>query len=156
MEAIEKIKMILSLKIKKYFWTVFGIMGIVMFWAGIWDGVGYLPYLNIPWVSLLVGLGIILFSKVIFKQVDPFGEEGEMTKISNALHQVHQHPLKQEFTIHYFDKIKKKYLQVSAEKLDRIEKETFLVLKQADREFFIPFNRIKEIWHQGKPWEMEK
>ncbi|HLD72214.1 MAG TPA: hypothetical protein VJA23_01375 [Candidatus Nanoarchaeia archaeon] len=142
-------------KLKKYFWSLFGVLGIVFFWAGIWDGVGGLPYISIPWVSLLVGLAIILFSGLIFKQIDPFGGE-EITKISDALHQVHLHPLKQEFTIHYYDKIKKKNILVSAEKLDRIEKETFLVLKQADREFFIPFNRVKEIWHQGKPWEMEK
>lgn len=142
-------------KLKKYFWSLFGVLGIVFFWAGIWDGVGGLPYISIPWVSLLVGLAIILFSGLIFKQIDPFGGE-EITKISDALHQVHQHPLKQEFTIHYYDKIKKKNIQVSAEKLDRIEKETFLVLKQADKELFIPFSRVKEIWHQGKPWEMEK
>lgn len=142
-------------KLKKYFWSLFGVLGIVFFWAGIWDGVGGLPYISIPWISLLLGLAIILFSGLIFKQVDPFGQEEE-SKIAAALHQVHAHPLKQEFTIHYYDKIKKKNVQISAEKLDKIEKETFLVLKQPDREVFIPFHRVKEIWHQGKPWEFEK
>ena len=45
-------------KIKQYFWFMFGIIGVVLFWAGVWEGIGGLPYLENPLISLIAGLGL--------------------------------------------------------------------------------------------------
>ena len=62
-------------KLSRYFWAVLGVIGIVMFWAGTWDGLGSLPYLQNPLISFFVGLLILLVSGLIFKEFDPLGKK---------------------------------------------------------------------------------
>ena len=47
--------------VKKYFWSLFGVVGIVSFWAGIWEGIAGLPYIVNPLISLIVGITLLLF-----------------------------------------------------------------------------------------------
>ena len=61
--------------IKHYFWAIFGVIGIVLFWAGLWDGVGYLWYLSHPLVSLAAGIIILASSGLLLKEFDPLKEE---------------------------------------------------------------------------------
>lgn len=137
--------------IRGYFWGLFGVLGIVLFWAGIWDGIGGLPYISTPWISLAVGLALLSFSGLILKEFNPLS--GMEKSANTVLHKVHRHPRKHEFHIKYFDKIKKEYILIKGDKLRGIEKETFLVLKEENgREIFIPMHRITEVLHQGKSY----
>jgi len=136
-------------KMSRYFWAILGVLGVVLFWAGTWDGLGSLPYLQNPLISLVVGLLILVLSGLIFKEFDPLGKK-DSGKILTA-HKIHRHPEKHLFNVKYFDKIKKTHLLISAAKLKHIEKETFLVFKHEGKEFFLPIHRVKEILHQNKP-----
>ncbi len=140
--------MISTTQFKSYFWYVFGIMGIVFFWTGIWDGIGNLGPLKNPLVSLLVGLAMLTLSGFIFKDSELFGV-GEKTA-GTILRQVHHHPHKEEFHIKYLDKIKGTHLLLEAGKLKSIEKEFLVFLDKEDKEIFIPIHRVMEVLHKGK------
>lgn len=133
--------------IKKYFWYLFGIMGIVFFWTGTWDGLGNLGPLANPLVSLLVGVVLLSLSGVIFKDANPLWEIEKPVKAEAK--KVHRHPQKHEFHFKYEDRLKNKELLVHAQKLQRIEKE-FLVFLDQGKEVFVPLHRVTEILHNGK------
>ncbi|MBU0470360.1 MAG: DUF504 domain-containing protein [Nanoarchaeota archaeon] len=135
-------------KIKKYFWYLFGVMGVVFFWAGVWDGIGTLSYLQNPLISLIVGLVMLSLSGLIFKGTSPFWEKGD--PVGAVLHKVHTHPKKHEFHIKYYDKIKKKLILLEAKKIKNIEKDTLVFLEKGKKEVFIPFHRVEEILHKNK------
>ncbi|MBR9683786.1 DUF504 domain-containing protein [Candidatus Woesearchaeota archaeon] len=137
-------------KIKRYFWNAFGVMGMVLFWAGIWDGLGNLGFLVNPVFSLITGVSILFFASLIFKKVDFFKKTKK--SIGELLDAVHHHKNKSEFTIKYHDKIKKKHHLLSAARIKKIEK-SFLILKEKNKEIFIPMHRIKEILYKGKVWK---
>jgi len=134
--------------LKKYFWFVFGIMGVVFFWVGIWDGIGSLPYLSNPPISLAVGLLMFSVSKLIFKDADIFGGE-EKKEVQKIIQKVRRHPKKHEFHIKYEDKIKNKEVILKFSKLDDVEKE-FLVFLEKGKEIFVPLHRVTEITHKKK------
>ena len=140
--------MISATQLKSYCWYVFGIMGIVFFWTGVWDGIGNLGPLQNPLVSLLIGLAMLTLSGFIFKSSELFGT-GEKS-VETILKQVHQHPRKEEFHIKYSDKIKRTHLLMEASKLKGIEKEFLVFLDKEDKEIFIPFHRVMEVLHKGK------
>jgi uncharacterized protein (UPF0248 family) len=123
-------------------------MGVVFFWTGVWDGIGNLGPLKNPLVSLLVGLAMLTLSGFIFKDSKLFGA-GEKS-VETILHQVHQHPHKEEFNIKYMDKIKGTHILFGAGKLKNIEKEFLVFLDEGGKEIFIPFHRVMEIFHKGK------
>ena len=141
-------------KLSRYFWAILGVLGIVLFWAGTWDGIGSLPYISNPLISLIVGLSILILSGLIFKEFDPLGKKDSGKVL--AMHKVHHHPMKHQFHIKYFDKIKKSHVLINATKLKKIEKEAFLVFKHEGQEFFLPMHRIKEILHKNVPWDHSK
>jgi len=136
------------LKVKKYFWSLFGVIGVVCFWAGIWDGIGTLPYLENPLISLAFGLIILISSGLIFKELG--GEMSEMERsVYKAVSNVYNHKRKHEFHLLYYDKIKKKHITFRGDQLKNIEK-SFLVLHHPKKEIFVPIDRVKEIKHHGK------
>ena len=139
-------------KLKRYFWNVMGVAGVVFFWTGVWDGIGNLGYLVNPLVSLLAGTLILVASSLVFKKIS-----WKKTKksILSLIHEVHKHPKKHEFHIKYYDKTKKKHIVFPANELKKIEK-SFLVLKKKEKEFFVPAHRVVEIMHKGKPWKGKK
>ncbi|MBW2965082.1 DUF504 domain-containing protein [Candidatus Woesearchaeota archaeon] len=132
---------------KHFLWSLFGAVGIILFWKGIWEGVGGLPLLESGWVSLFVGLVILTFSGIIFREFDPLG--GVEKGVMKILHSVHEHPQKHEFTIHYYDKIKKKNVEVSAKDIKRIEK-NMLCIHEKDGEKFIPIHRVMAVHRKGE------
>lgn len=134
-------------QLKQYFIYFIGIAGVVFFWAGVWDGIGYLPYLKNPLLSIAIGVSMLSASRYIFRKNDP-ARQAER-QLQAVLQKVHAHEHKKEFHILYHDKIRRKELQVPASGLIRLEKE-FLVLLDKGRESFIPFHRITEIKHQGR------
>lgn len=138
-----------SHKLKRYFWNVLGVIGVVFFWAGIWDGLGNLGYLVNPWASLITGALLLLVSTLVFKKISL-----KMTEmpILSLIYRVHKHPKKHEFHIKYYDKLKRKHFIFPASEIKRIEK-SFLILKKKQKEFFIPVHRVAGILHKGKLWE---
>lgn len=135
-------------QLKNYFWYLFGIMGIVFFWTGVWDGLGNLGPLGNPVISLVVGVIMLTLSGFIFKGSEMFGE-GETT-IESVLKKVHHHPRKEEFHIKYLDKVKGSHFIFGAGDLKNIEKEFLVFLDKEGKEVFVPFHRVMEVLHQGK------
>jgi len=146
--------MIRIYQLKRYFWSIFGVLGVVLFWAGVWDGIGYLPWFHNPLVCLLVGFVILGASGILFKEFDPLGMS-EKKKIL-SLHHVYSHPQRHQFSIKYYDHIKRSNITISAKKLRKIENEAFLNIEEAGKEVFIPIHRIKEIFRNGKKWTLSK
>lgn len=133
--------------IKKYFWSLFGIIGVVFFWVGIWDGIGSLPYIEVWWVSILAGLVMIAFSGLFLKENSLFGGKGD--QLHNLLHNIQGHPEKHLFEIRFHDKIKNKEMSLSGKHLKHFEK-GFIVYISNGKERFIPAHRVIEIKHNGK------
>lgn len=132
--------------LKEYFWYIFGVIGVVFFWIGVWDGVGYLPYLENPWLSLVLGFTLLTVQAVVFRKTNPLW--GEAKKVKQILHGVHTHPEKHTFHIKYTDHVRRHELKFSAKKIKSIEKD-FLILVDRGQEWFIPFHRVTEILHNG-------
>lgn len=133
-------------KLQKYVWYFLGVLGVVFFWVGVWDGIGNLGPLKNPWISLALGLVMLILSKVFFRETDPAEEAQQAAK--NSLLEVHTHPQRHEFQIKYHDKIQQQHRLVPVEKLHKIEK-GFLVFLQEGRESFVPIHRVAEIHRQG-------
>ena len=53
---------------KRYFWFIFGFLGVTFFWVGLYDGSNRLPYLKLWWVSLLIGLAMFVFSGFFLRE----------------------------------------------------------------------------------------
>ena len=133
--------------LKQYFWYIFGVMGVVFFWSGTWDGLGNLGPLENSIVSFMVGAILLSLSGLIFKDANPLWEPEKAVKTEAK--KVHRHPLKREFHFKYQDHEKNKELLIHAGKLKRIEKE-FLVFLDQGKEVFVPLHRVTEILHKGK------
>jgi uncharacterized protein (UPF0248 family) len=137
---------------KHFLWSIFGAAGIILFWKGIWEGVGSLPLLENAWVSLFVGLVVLTFSGIIFREFDPLGgiEKGTL----KIMHHIHSHPEKHKFFFKYFDRIKKKEISVNAKHIRHVEKNMIAIHHQG-RELFIPLHRIRSVHKNGKSvWRM--
>ncbi|MBI4896440.1 MAG: DUF504 domain-containing protein [Candidatus Aenigmarchaeota archaeon] len=121
--------------------------GIIIFWKGIWEGIGSLPIIENPWVDIFIGLVILTFTQAIFKEFDPLGglEKGALKVIDS----VHHHPEKDKFVIRYYDSIQKKEVEFSAKDLRHIEKNT-LTVHENGREIFIPIHRVRSIHKNGR------
>lgn len=138
---------------KRYFWYALGVLGVLLFWAGFWDGVASLPYLENPFLSLAVGILLLSLSKKIFKEADFFSSSREEIMIPATVKKVLSHPQKNEFQFKYNDTLKNKEQIMHARNLKRVEK-GFLVFLDKGREVFIPLHRISSVTHKGKVhWE---
>lgn len=136
-----------SEQIRKYCWYFVGIIGVVFFWTGVWDGVGSLPFLENPLISLVVGMVMLSISGFITTETDQLKKAEQA--LHHLLHRVKSHPHKEEFSIRYVDKVRKKHLLIRADSLWDIEK-GFLVHHQGARELFIPLHRVTGVLHKGK------
>ena len=131
---------------------MFGAVGVIAFWAGIWEGIAGMPYLENPWISLVVGLTMLSFSGLIFQQFDPL--EMIAKRVSDILYKVQIHPQKHEFLIKYHDKIKKKHVLLKAKELKGIDN-GFLIFIHGKEEVFVPIHRVTEILHNSKTfWKL--
>jgi hypothetical protein len=134
--------------LKHYVWSIIGLLGIVLFWAGLWDGVGNLWVLVNPVISLIVGIIILASSGLILKEFDPLKDDEIKTSVE--LQKVHKHPQKHEFHIKFHDRIKKKDVLLEAKHLKQIEKGFLVFAQKEGKELFVPIHRVKEIMHKGK------
>ena len=134
-------------QLKKYFWSLFSIIGVVLFWIGVWEGIGGLPYISNPFISLGVGLLMFTLSGVIFKEFNPLQSVEKSAQA--VLQTLSVHPQKHEFHIKYKDKIKNKEFKFKADKFKKLEKD-FLVFLENGKEIFIPVHRVTEVLHKNK------
>ncbi len=132
---------------KHFFWALLGGTGVIMFWKGIWEGIGSLPIIENVWVSLFVGLAILTFTGLVFREFDPMGglEQGAM----RIMHELHHHPEKHKFKIRYYDSIKKKEMEINAIDLRHLEK-NMLTVHEKGREIFIPIHRVRSVHKDGE------
>ncbi|MBI4151405.1 hypothetical protein HY496_00400 [Candidatus Woesearchaeota archaeon] len=148
-------------EIRQYFWKLFGVLGVVLFWAGLWDGVGSLPYISNPFVSLVLGVILFTLSGVLFKDTSPLWTSP--STVHKILKDVHQHPFKHEFHIRYEDKLKGKDFLIGAQWFKKVEKGFLIFHDPQNKEVFIPLSRVKEIlrgerthWKKGATEEKAK
>ncbi len=132
---------------KHFLLAMFTATGIILFWKGIWEGVGSLPFLENPWVSLFVGAAMLTLSGIIFSEFDPLG--GIERGIHKIIHHVNTHPKRHEFYIKYHDAVQKKERKIHAKNIIRIEKNIISYLERG-REVFIPIHRIRSVHRKGK------
>lgn len=142
---------------KHFLWSLLGAMGIILFWRGIWNGIDSLEgiqhwgWITHPSVSLFLGLSILTFSGLIFRD-DPLGgiEKGVM----DVLHKIQFHPEKKHISVTYHDKLTKKDVHIRAEDIKQIDKNMLLVHSEG-KESFVPIHRIKSIHKNNKViWRM--
>jgi uncharacterized protein (UPF0248 family) len=138
---------------KHFLVSMFVATGIILFWKGVWEGPGYLPILENPWVDLFIGALILTVSGMLFSsEYDPLGgiERGTL----KMLHSVHHHPKRHEFLIKYFDSIKKKVMNLEAKHIKHIEKNVIVVHKEG-KESFIPIHRVRSVHRKGETiWKL--
>ena len=134
--------------VKTYFWFFFYVIGGIFFWIGVWDGIGNLGYLVNPVISLLVGSGMLVIAKFLFKGTGSFfGIKGE---IHPVFYKVHHHEQKHKFHFKYHDKKQDKKILVPAATLKRIEENFLVFVDKTKKEVFVPVHRVKEILYEGK------
>ncbi|MFH1395912.1 MAG: RNA repair domain-containing protein [archaeon] len=136
---------------RHFLWSLLAAVGVIFVWKGLWEGLYEIPYLGDPWVALFVGLAMLTFSGIIFKEFDPLGSLEK--SINKKIRLVHTHPKRHEYQIRYYDKIKKKKVVIKVGEIKRIERGS-LILKDAKgkQEIFIPTHRITEVLHKGKTY----
>lgn len=136
--------------LRHYLFAAIGVVGIVLFWAGLWDGIGTLGPLHNPLVSLAAGIIILASSGLLLKEFDPLKEEER--KIHAEMLKIHHHPQKHEFYIKFHDRIKGKDVLHQAKHLKDIEKGFLIFVEKEGKELFVPIHRVKEILHKGKSY----
>jgi len=143
--------MVLREQDKHFLWSLYAVVGIIFIWKGLWDGIYEIPYLGNPWVALFVGLAMLTFSGIIFKEFDPLG--GLQKATDKVLHEVRNHPHQEEFTFIYQDNLGKKEVKIGGEKLKGIERGALIMKhKNQKKEIFIPVHRITEVKHKGQTY----
>ena len=142
--------MILREQDKHFLWSLFVAIGVIFVWKGLWEGLYEIPYLGDSWVALSLGLSMLTFSGLIFKEFDPLGNLDK--SIKKMLRIVVSHPHRQQFKLKYHDEHLKKDILINASEIASIEKQSIILKrgKGVKQEFFIPGHRVTEIVHQGK------
>lgn len=118
--------------------------GVILFWRGVWQIADEVPVLSNNYVSLFVGLVVLLFSGVIFEEFSAKENVYIATKYIRGL--LNKHPKKRhaEFSVLFHDKLHKKIRKFNLHDIEDIEKD-MIIIKFKNREFFIPGHRIKKI-----------
>ncbi len=134
---------------KHFVWSLFVAIGVILIWRGIWEGVYEIPHVN-AWTLLFLGLTMLTFSGLIFKEFDPLG--GIEKSTHKIIHFIHNHPQKQNFQIKYYDKLLKKQFSFAANEIQHIEKDSIIIKDKKNQELFIPFHRVTEIIEKRKTY----
>lgn len=137
---------------KRYLSALIVIMGIILFWRGLWDALYFIPIIENPFVSLFLGLLIMTLSGVIFQEFDPLRREVEKSiELLNEV--VSRKHAKDKYEVVYFDEILGRTRSVGHHLIKKME-HTFVVVEDKGKEFFIPVHRIRKIKQNNKViWE---
>ena len=139
---------------KHFLWSLWAGIGVIFVWKGLWEGLYEIPYLGNEWVALFVGLAILTFSGMIFREFDPLGSlEGSINKVMKT---VKTHSKDGTFIVKYYDKFQKKEIKLPARYISKLDKGTLIIEdKRNKEEIFIPTHRVTEVLRNGKTyWKM--
>lgn len=126
---------------------------VIFTWKGVWDGVYEIPLPegSHALVFLFLGLTLLTFSGLIFKEFDPLG--GFQKAVLTKLHQVHIHPQRKQFQLVYLDMVTKKEVTISGASILAIEKGALIISDaRHKREIFIPVSKVRKVLLNGKPY----
>ena len=136
---------------RHFLWSLYSAVAIIFIWKGLWEGIYEIPYFGDPFVFLFIGLAMLTFWGVIFREFDPLG--GLEKSIDKVLHLVYNHPHKEDFQIKYYDKSRKEHRSIGARNLKGFEKGALVLQHEHKRqEVFIPLHRVTEIMFKGKSY----
>jgi len=128
---------------KHFLLTLSYLTGVILLWRGIWEGIGQLPLMENPWVSLFIGLLILTLTGWIYTEFDFFSQRAK--QMLNVLtHALHDTKRGVEHTISYFDELTGKHQVVHAKDVRKVEQH-HIIVEHEGRERFIPLQRISEI-----------
>ena len=137
---------------RHFLWSLLAAIGVIFVWKGLWEGLYEIPYFGDPWVALFVGLVVLTFSGLIFKEFDPLGSIEKST--SKMIKSIYRSSDSDKYHLKYYDKIKKKDVMIKGNVIKKVEKSTIIV-RDKNKELFIPTHRIKEVSYKGKIyWRM--
>ena len=147
---------VLNLKMREqdrhFLWSLLAAIGVIFIWKGLWEGLYEIPYFGEPWVALFVGLAMLTFSGIIFREFDPLG--GIEKSTNKVIKDIVRSSNRKNFKIIYHDNVRKKDILISGDKIKSIEKSA-IIIKEKNKEHFIPTHRLKEVLHKGKTyWKM--
>jgi len=132
---------------KHFLFAMYSATAIILFWKGVWEGVGSLPFLENPWFSLFVGAVMLTISGTILREFDPLGglEKGAL----KILNYVNNHPQKHQFTVKYLDKKFGKNRTIRGKTIKHIEK-NIISIHEGNKEIFVPIHRVMSVHQNGK------
>lgn len=140
--------MIMREQDRHFLWSLFGAVGLILFWRGVWELPAELPFNDLPWISLFIGLCILTLTGLVFREFDPLG--GLEKSLSRTFRHINNSHDKENYLLIYHHPELKKNVEINGSRLRAVEKE-YLVFEDAKKkEFFIPFDHITEILHKGK------
>jgi uncharacterized protein (UPF0248 family) len=133
---------------KRYLAALMVLVGIILFWRGLWDITYLVPIIKNPFVSLFVGLTIITLSGVVFREFDPL--TAQIAKTMEVLNEVlSRKNMNERYNISYFDESSKKLKVIHHKNIKKME-HNFLVIEEKGKEVFIPVHRVHKITKNGK------
>ena len=140
--------MIMREQDKHFLWSLFGAIGLILFWRGVWELPADLPFNDLPWISLFIGLLILTISGLVFREFDPLG--GLEKTLGNTFRHIYNAQDKGSYVIIYHHPGLKKDVHINGAALRSVE-QNYLIFEDAKKkEFFVPFDHITEINHDGK------
>ncbi len=149
--------MVLREQDKHFLWSLFVAVSVILMWKGVWEGMYELlewfglSQLADPFVFLFIGLVMLTFSGIIFREFDPLDEMDKTT--NRIMHHVHNHPRRHEFKIKYYDRNQKKHIIIRGDSLRQVERGALIVEHENGRqEAFIPIHRVEEVLQNGKTY----
>lgn len=140
---------------KHFLLALIAVTGVVFFWRGMWMLADIVPILNNPFVSLAIGLAIMTFSGIIYREFIP--EEEPLTPVLDILKDVFKNPIeiRKKYVIEYYDELLKAHKKITHAVIRKLE-HTYLVIERKGEELFIPVHRIHKIHSEGKVlWQKE-
>lgn len=141
---------------KHFLLALLAVTGVIFFWRGGWGIIDLIPILSNPFMSLFVGLVIMTFSGVIYREFIP--EEESITPVIDIINEAFKKAAKKRnvYVVKYYDEVAGHHKEIRHSKIKKIE-HNFLVTEKNGEEFFIPIHRVHEIsiegrvvWRRGK------
>ncbi|MEM4263270.1 MAG: RNA repair domain-containing protein [Candidatus Woesearchaeota archaeon] len=134
---------------KHFLLALIAVTGVVFFWRGLWGVLDITPILSNFFVSLAIGLAIMTFSGIIYREFMP--EEEPLTPVIDIIKDIFKSPIEErkQCIIEYYDSLMKAHKKIAHTIIKKLEHD-YAVIEQKGEEFFIPIHRIHRIQKNGK------
>lgn len=133
---------------KHFLLALLAIIGVVFVWRGAWVIMDITPIIQDPFVSFFIGLIIVTFTGVIYREFLP--EEEPFTEVLDLIKEGFRKPNKRErFLIRYYDEVSQKHHEIKHAEVKKIE-HNYLIVERSGKEVFVPIHRVREIHQDNK------